>query len=161
MREYSVGIDEYNRLLLHIQKVFKSDIEKMGIYKTLINGLKAYEDRILNKRIERPVQELLKNYDVDYYKRYGWYELNISAQNPYRRFEIMLAPREEKSKNTRFKISYLEDRLKGIQEKHKKDIINFNNISEIIGRYNIALEYFRAAERKLYDIPNWSTFSRF
>lgn len=161
MREYSIGIDEYNRLLLHIQEVFKNDIEKMSIYKTLINGLKIYEDRVLNKRIERLAQEVLKNYDVNYYKRYGWHELNISAQNPYRHFKIPLAPKEEKSKNTRFKISYLKGKLEKIQEKHKKDIINFNNISEIIGRYNVALEYFRVAERKLYDIPNWSMFSRF
>lgn len=161
MREYEIGINEYNRLLSHIDKAFKNDIEKISIYKTLINGLKFYENRVINKRIEEIAQELFKNYSVSYYKRYGWYTLYISKQNPYRHFEITLAPREEKSKNTRFKTNYLKETLKKLEEKHKKDVSNSKNITEIVGRYNVALEYFREAERELHNIPDWYSFNRF
>lgn len=161
MREYTIGINEYNRLLLHIDKTFKNDIEKINIYKTLINGLKSYENRVINKRIEKVVQDILKNYSISYYKYYGRYELYISSQNPYRRFEITLAPRDEKNNKVRFKIEYLKQKLKELQEKHKNDILNSKNIPEIVGQYNSALKYFRAAAEKLYNIPDWSLFDKF
>ncbi|MBV4416989.1 hypothetical protein [Clostridium tyrobutyricum] len=161
MREYEININEYNSLILHVEKTFKSDIEKMNIYKTLINGLKAYENKVINKKIEKIVQELFEHYGVSYYKNYGWYELYISKQNPYKHFEITLAPREEGSKHTRFKIDYLKENLKKLQEKHKKDVLNSKNIAEIVGQYNTALKYFRSAAEKLRDIPSWYSFNRF
>jgi hypothetical protein len=161
MRECEIGTNEYNQLLSHIEKTFKLDIEKMSIYKTLINGLKSYENRVINKKIEKVVQELFKNYSVSYYKNYGWYELYISSQKPCRHFEIPLAPKEEKSRNTRFKVDYLKGNFKKLQEKHKKDILNSKNIAEIVGQYNTALKYFRSAAEKLRDIPSWYSFNRF
>ena len=159
MREYEIGINEFNRLLLHIDKTFKNDIEKINIYKALVNGLKSYENRVINVRIEKIVQDILKNYYVSYCKRYGWYQLYVS--NKCINFEIILAPREQESNKTRFKISYLEDKLKELEEKHKKDILNSKNVSEIVGKFNTALKYFREAERGLYDIPEWFNFNKF
>ena len=159
MREYEIGINEFNRLLLHIDKTFKNDIEKINIYKALVNGLKSYENRVINVRIEKIVQNILKNYYVSYCKRYGWYQLYVS--NKGINFEITLAPREQESNKTRFKISYLEDKLKELEEKHKKDILNSKNVSEIVGKFNTALKYFREAERGLYNIPEWFSFNKF
>lgn len=162
MREYEIALSEYNRLLAHVDKTFKNDIEQINVYKKLINGLISYENKVINIKIKEKVQSILKEYYVGYSKRYGWYELYISKTKTHISFDIALALREEEeTKRTRFKIGYLKDRLKKLQEKYEKDILNSKKISEIVGQYNSALQYFRAAAEKLYEIPNWNAFNRF
>lgn len=161
MRQYEIGINEYNRLLVHIDKTFKYDTEKIRIYKVLVKGLKTYENKVINIRIEKVVQNVLKEYNVNYSKWYGWYRIYVSRQNPYTQFEIILASKEKVSKRTYFKIDYLKEKLKELEEKHKKDVLNFKNVSEIVGKYNSALRYFKEAERELCNIPDWFSFNRF
>lgn len=165
MYYYEINSHEYNKLLAHVYRSLRKDDEKIEIYKKLIKGLAFYENKVINIRIEKIVKEILEPvYSVSYYKSYGSYRLYIDNKEAkyYKfRFQITIGVDNEKIKKTRFKLKYLQDSLKKLEEKHKTDKENEFKVLDIVSEYNSALRYFKIAENRLRDIPEWYSFSRF
>lgn len=158
MRQYSISDNEYNKLLLHIDKTLKHDAELIKIYTRLIEGLKSYEGRVLNTRIEKPIQAILNEYKVHYGKRYDHYYIYINRDQ--KQFEISLVG-YVKEKNYKFTLDHMKETLKTTKEKHEKEKNKAEQVTEIVGKYNAALRWYRAAEKDLQELPGWFGFNRF
>jgi hypothetical protein len=153
---YKISDDDYNKLVAHADKTIRRNKETIKIYDQLIECLRGYSGKVLNKRIESNVN--IEGYSVYHCRRYERHYLYLSRE--CERFEICLCE-YNKEKNIKFDISYIENKLKDIKEKLKEEIAESENIVYYVQKFNVALDWLKKAQEDIQKIPGYYEFNRY
>lgn len=155
--DYEISSNTYNRLIAHIDKSLKHDFEEIKLLEILIEQLQSYEGRVLNIRIENYIN--IDGCKVRFHKADYYYQIYLYKEE--KSFYFTLARSNKKEKNFRFHVSFLVDNLKSYKEKYEKNLIESQNLSTYVSKYNVALKLFKEAQNDLSKLPNWYGFSRY
>jgi RNA binding exosome subunit len=78
---YSIDSATYNRLLAHVEKTIRKEEMLIKVLNWLLEQLKSYEGKVLNKRIESAIKD--DSYYVSYSKRYNYHYLYVAESILY------------------------------------------------------------------------------
>lgn len=153
MYKYSIEINEYNKLITHVDKTIKDLKETIQIYKILIKQLESQDNKQVTKRILNHIK--LEGYNVSCLRSYDRQYLYIYKGS----FKTEIALCEYKE--NKLSIECLKRNLDSKEKLLNEAIEIQNKVSEIVSKYNATLNAFKVAEKELYSIPGWSSFDRF